>query len=439
MYQTGLLFRTSNVQNRYMRKMLRLFALIILLAVAASARAEPYDRLTPPPDIASGPTLGEPRPSSKHRHPSSEKSATATTGVCPGMQVHPDNALQVIRELAPGTSTHPRFTEQGEFEITRRFFRALSLDFERAGIPTPEPSEDFFNYKRDMHDLAISHGLFFVLESFPISEKLRESNIGLFRTRPRFQSSELLSEFFFDGLDHKYSGREEFEVYDVQEVLHPIRSPFLGYTERVPGRGMIVLLFLDEIKLMAKEINVPAEAMRRYILANEFGHVYLNDYFISRRFPERLLGGYTGSVPVIRFPFAKQPLSIIEFHEAFSDLTSAKFGSLEMPSILDAYDHIRSEDLPTVYRFSIAMQNFALLPTVQRFSDSMSKESFPKKGKPFPLAQVSADLRTSPELAPLFFEDYIESLEGRLIPMAVYIANVGSSNAEDWNPAEDHR
>ncbi len=357
----------------------------------------------------------------------------------PGMQVHPDNALQVIRELAPVTSTQPRFSVQGEFESARHFFRALSLDFERAGIPTPEPSEDFFNYKREMHDLAISHGLFFVLESFPISEKLRELNIGLFRIRPRFQSSELLSKISFDGLDHKYSGREEFEVFDIQKVFHPSRNPYLGYTERVPGRGMIILLFLDEIKLMAEKINVPADAMRQYVMANEFGHVYLNDYLISKGFPDRLLGGYTGSVPVISFPFAKRALSFVEFHEAFSDLTSAKFGGLEMLSILDAYDHIRSRDLPAVYRFSIAMQDFALRPTVQRYSDSMSKESFPNEDKPFPVAQVSADLRASPELAPLFFEDYIESLEGRLIPMAVYIANVGSSNVEDWNPAENHR
>ncbi|MDA9981698.1 hypothetical protein N9H39_02975 [Gammaproteobacteria bacterium] len=66
----------------------------------------------------------------------------------PGMQIHPDNALQVIRELAPGTSIQPSFSVQGEIESGRCFFRALSLDFERVGIPTPEPSEDFFNYKR---------------------------------------------------------------------------------------------------------------------------------------------------------------------------------------------------------------------------------------------------------------------------------------------------
>jgi hypothetical protein len=356
-----------------------------------------------------------------------------------GIQIYPDNALQVVRELAPDKSTQPLFSVQGEFESIRRFFRALSLDFERAGIPTPEPSEDFFNYKREMHDLAISHGLFFLLESFPISEKLRELNVGLFRIKPRFESSELLSEISFDGLDHKYSRREEFEVFDIQKVLHPSRGSYLGYTERVPGRGMIVLLFLDEIKLMAEEINVPANAMRQYVMANEFGHVYLNDYLISRGFPDRLLGGYIGSVPVVTFPFAERALSIVEFHEAFSDLTSAKFGGLEMFSLLDAYDHIRSGDLPAVYRFSVAMQNFSLRPAVQRYSDSISKESFPNEDEPFSVAQVSSDLRTSPELAPLFFDDYIENLERRLIPMAVYIANVGNPKMEDWNPGKDHR
>ena len=51
-----------------------------------------------------------------------------------GTQIHPSNALKVIRELAPDTPHRPRFSERGEFDVARRFFQALSLDFEQAGI-----------------------------------------------------------------------------------------------------------------------------------------------------------------------------------------------------------------------------------------------------------------------------------------------------------------
>ncbi len=246
-----------------------------------------------------------------------------------------------------------------------------------------------------------------------------------------------MSTFYFEDLDHKYSGRERFDVYRVQEVLHPTRVAYLGYTERVPTRGMIILLFPDEIKSVSEEVNISANALQRYVMANELGHVYLNDYLLSRGFADRLLGGYTGSVPVFSFPFAKRALSFLEFHEAFSDVTSAKYGGLEMPSILDIYAYVRSGDVPPAYRFSIAMQNFAFRPTVQRYSHHMSEESSPNGDKPLSLSQVSAELRASPELAPLFFEDYIENLEGRLVPMAVPIARMDNSSVEEPSPAEE--
>ena len=72
-------------------------------------------------------------------------------------------------------------------------------------------------------------------------------------------------------------------------------------------------------------------------------------------------------------------LSLVEFHEAFSDLASAKYGSLDMPSLLNVYDQIRSRDLPTAYRFAIAMQDFALSPTAQLYSERLSKDSLPKR------------------------------------------------------------
>jgi hypothetical protein len=102
------------------------------------------------------------------------RAETAELPARAAVKIHPENALKVIRELVPARSTQPTFTLQGEFESARRFFRALALDFEQAGIETPDPAEDFFAYKKDMHDLAITHGLFFLIESFPISEERRE-------------------------------------------------------------------------------------------------------------------------------------------------------------------------------------------------------------------------------------------------------------------------
>jgi hypothetical protein len=359
----------------------------------------------------------------------------------PAEKIHPENALKVIQELAPERSSQPTFTVEGEFESARRFFRALALDFEQAGIQTPQPSEDFFAYKKDMHDLAISHGLFFLIESFPISEDLRELNIGLFRIGPSVQTSDLLHEISFEGLgEYRYSEFEKYELFDIQEGLHPSRAHHLGYTERVPGRGMIILLFPDAIELMAEKVDVPIQAMRRYVTANELGHVYLNDYLRSKEFPDRLLGGYRGSVVSVKFPFSgTRPLSMVEFHEAFSDLTSAKYGSLEMPSLLDVYDQIRSKDLPRAYRFAIAMQDFALRPTAQLYSESLSKEALPKEGVPFPVAELADDLRTSPEVAPLFFAGYVSSFEERIIPMADYIANIGSTEMETGDSSKTHQ
>lgn len=351
---------------------------------------------------------------------SSDLSARSAT------EIQPENALELIRELSPARSPRPTFSEEGEFEAARRFFRALALDFEQAGIPAPESSEDFFTSKKDVHDFAISHGLFFLMETIPISEELSEYNVGLFRIAPSVQSSDLLREISFAGLDgHHYSEREQFEIFDVQEVLHPSRTPFLGYTERIPGHGMVVLFFPVAIASMAEKLDVPVDIMQQYVAANEFGHVYLNDYLLSKEFPHQLLGGYTGSIFKVSFPFSERALSILEFHEAFSELSSAKYGGLEMPSLLDVYNQIRLGDLPKVYRFSIAMQNFALIPAVQLHSAGLSESSLPKEGKPFPIAALAFDLRTSPEVAPLFFEDYISSFEGRMIPMTEYIANVG--------------
>jgi hypothetical protein len=130
---------------------------------------------------------------------------------------------------------------------------------------------------------------------------------------------------------------------------------------------------------------------------------------------------------------------MVEFHEAFSDLTSAKYGSLEMPSLLDVYDQIRSKDLPRAYRFAIAMQDFALRPTAQLYSESLSKEALPKEGVPFPVAELADDLRTSPEVAPLFFAGYVSSFEERIIPMADYIANIGSTEMETGDSSKTHQ
>jgi hypothetical protein len=202
---------------------------------------------------------------------------------------------------------------------------------------------------------------------------------------------------------------------------------------------MVILLFPDAIELMAEKVDVPIDAMRRYVAANELGHVYLNDYLLTKGFPDRLLGGYRGSVVSVKFPFFRRPLSLVEFHEAFSDLTSAKYGSLEMPSLLCFYDHIRSKDIPMVYRFAIAMQDFALSSTAQRYSDSLYKDYLPREGVPFPVAKLADDLRSSPEVAPLFFADYVSNFEERIIPMADYIANAGRSEMVDGNSSKDHR
>ena len=396
-----------------------LAALVLVLALCFSLSGCNERNQT---DISSGPETGE-------------------VPAQPAVKIHPKNALKVIRELAPARSTQPTFTLEGEFESARRFFRALALDFEQAGMKTPDPSEDFFTYKKDMHDLAITHGLFFLIESFPISEERRELNVGLFRIETSVQTSDLLRELSFEGLDrHHYSEREKFELFDIQEVLHPIRANQLGYTERVPGHGMVILLFPDAIELMAEKIGVPIDAMRRYVAANELGHVYLNDYLLSKGFPDRLLGGYRRSVPTVTFPFpGTKPLSMVEFHEAFSDLASAKYGSLEMPSLLYFYDQIRSKDLPKVYRFAIAMQDFALNSTAQRYSASLSKDALPREDAPFPVAKLADDLRTSPEVAPLFFADYVSGFEERMIPLAEYIANAGSTEMEHGDSSKAHR
>jgi hypothetical protein len=282
--------------------------------------------------------------------------------------------------------------------------------------------------------------MFFLFESFPISEELRELNIGLFRIGPSVQTSDLLHEISFDGLDeHHYSEREEFEIFDIQEVVHPCRAHHLGYTERVPGHGMVILLFPDAIELMAEKVDVPIDAMRRYVAANELGHVYLNDYLLSKGFPDRLLGGYRGSVVSVKFPFFRRPLSLVEFHEAFSDLTSAKYGSLEMPSLLCFYDQIRSKDIPMVYRFAIAMQDFALSSTAQSYSESLSKDALPREEVPFPVAKLADYLRTSPKITPLFFAGYVSSFEQRLIPLADYIANVGTTEMETGDSSKSRR
>jgi hypothetical protein len=130
---------------------------------------------------------------------------------------------------------------------------------------------------------------------------------------------------------------------------------------------------------------------------------------------------------------------LVEFHEAFSDLASAKYGSLDMPSLLNVYDQIRSRDLPTAYRFAIAVQDFALSPTAQLYSERLSKDSLPRKGVPFPVAELAVDLRNSPEVAPLFFADYVSNFEERIIPMADYIANAGRSEMVGGNSSKDHR
>jgi hypothetical protein len=376
----------------------------------------------------------------RNRTDISSGSETGEVPARPAVKIHPKNALKVIRELAPARSTQPTFTLEGEFESARRFFRALALDFEQAGMKTPDPSEDFFTYKKDMHDLAITHGLFFLIESFPISEERRELNVGLFRIETSVQTSDLLRELSFDGLDeHNYSEREKFEIFDIQEEVHPSRAHHLGYTERVPGHGMVILLFPDAIELMAEKLDVPIDSMRRYVAANELGHVYLNDYLLSKGFPDRLLGGYRGSVVSVKFPFFRRPLSLVEFHEAFSDLTSAKYGSLEMPSLLYFYDQIRSKDIPKVYRFATAMQDFALSSTAQRYSESLSKDSLPREGVPFPVAKLAVDLRNSPEVAPLFFADYVSGFEERMIWLVDYIENVGNAEMENGDSSKAHR
>ena len=322
-------------------------------------------------------------------------------------------------------------------DIARRFFEAMSLDFERAGIVAPEPSADFFRFKSRMHELAISHELFFVLESFPVSKKLRELNIGLFRIEPSSETPDLLGRFDFRHLNHKYTGREQFDIYRVREVLHPTRSYYLGYTERMPGRGMSILLFPDEIRSMSKELNVTEYAMRRYVIANEFGHVYLNDYLLTRGFPDLLLGGHTGSVPAFSFPFSRRSLSFLEFHEAFSDVASAKYGGLDMHSLFDLYAHLRSGDVPPVYRFSIAMQNFAFHPAVKRHLNHMPKQFDTNTDESFAFRQASAELRASPELGPIVYREYVERLEGRLAPLALSIARIGNATVEHIDPVEE--
>ena len=58
---------------------------------------------------------------------------------------------------------------------------------------------------------------------------------------------------------------------------------------------------------------------------------------------------------------------------------------------------------------------------------------------PFPVAKLAVDLRNSPEVALLFFADYVSGFEERMISLVDYIENVGNAEMENGDSSKAHR